>query len=293
MSDGAWAPPDGWPDRDEDDLEDPPPPPPPAALPSQDTVPPPPDGDSGWPAWLPPPTTTAPPPTRNNRAALVVGIAVIVMGISIGAIVVDGGDGPEPFVATGEPVQLVEEDLDEAMDAAGCTLLAIDDPLEDRTHVDIADAPAADVLYGTELRPNHSGRHFSQWQPDQDQPARVPIDERSVTHNLEHGAVVVWFDVGGDSGIADAVATWMGARQDLGFRSPTGGGLFASPYPNIASGGTVALRAWGVAMDCDRWDPRVADGFLLEHYGDRGIAPEASLSPYPDGQLEYDTRTRT
>ena len=194
---------------------------------------------------------------------------------------------------TGEPVLVVEDDVTRAMDAAGCTLFVNGDPLEDRSHVDIADAPPADVLYGTEVRPNHSGQHFPQWQPDQERSALVPIDERAVTHNLEHGAVIVWFEDGADPRVSDEVATWMSSRRDLGFRSTSGGGLFASPYPDISSGGAVALRAWGYAMDCERWDPRVADGFLLEHYGERGDAPESSLSPYPDGQLEYDVRTRT
>ncbi len=297
MSDGRWQPPDGWPEGAEPTASgDEPPPPPPPHVPDALLSPPSAaehSGDPQWPAWLPPPTTPPPPPRRNNRAAFIVGVAVLTMGIAAGAIVANDGSGPEPFVPSGEPVLLVEDDVARAMDAAGCSLFVDEDPLEDRSHVDIADAPPADVLYGTERRPNHSGQHFAQWQPEQARPSRVPLDERSVTHNLEHGAVVVWFEDDAAPPAADEIATWLQARQDLGFRSASGGGLFASPYLDISSGGTVALRAWGVAIDCERWDPRVADAFLIEHYGDRGIAPEASISPYPDGQLEYDVRTRT
>lgn len=193
--------------------------------------------------------------------------------------VADGATVPDP---------LGRVEAAAAAQAAGCDLLVDGDPLPDRTHVDPGDAPPPEVLY-PEHRPAHSGRHFGAWLPLQgDRVPDDPIDERAVVHNLEHGAVVVWFDAAQvDGGTVERIARWRRERADLGFTSESAGGVFASPATQIDSGKAVALRAWGVAMDCDRFDPAVADAFLIDHWGSHGASPEANLSPYPPGSLRY------
>lgn len=167
----------------------------------------------------------------------------------------------------------------------GCELLVDREPLADRRHLDDTSAPPAAALY-PDPRPAHSGRHFAGGYAVPDDLADEPLDERVVTHNLEHGSVVVWFaaDLVDDEQL-EAMRTWLRQRRAMGFESPAAGGIFASPSTVIGSGRGIALRAWGVAMDCDRFDVRVADDFLARHWGSRGIAPEAHLSPFPPGVM--------
>src|SRR5690606_23411040 len=152
-------------------------------------------------------------------------VAVLGLGLAISGVIASGDNGRVEFVPSGEPVELARSDAERALADAGCRAVVDGEPLEDRDHVEARGAPAADVLYGDEVRPNHSGRHFPVWQDTQTFVPEQPIDERSVTHNLEHGAVVIWFE-DLDRGAASELADWMQERRDLGFQSASGGGLF-------------------------------------------------------------------
>ena len=228
-------------------------------------------------------------------AALVVGlVATVVVGLRNGATTdtatgpgaeASGGPGGAPLgqVAPGTtvPDPIDPDEVVRRWDEAGCTTVVDGDPLEDRTHLDPAEAPPPAALYPD--RPPHSGRHYGQLLrlPE----GTEPVDERAVLHNMEHGSVVVWFDPDAEQ-VAREVAAWRDQSAELGFTSPDGGAVFASPMPEgLDDPPTVALRAWGVAVDCERFDPVVADAFLAEHWGSHGDAPEAGLSPYPDDSL--------
>jgi hypothetical protein len=82
---------------------------------------------------------------------------------------------------------------------------------------------------------------------------------------------------------------WSRLLNDNGFVGQAGAAVFVSPYeePGISSGQAVAFRAWGTAVDCDEWDETVANAFVADNYGTRGIAAEATaFAPYPSGVLE-------
>lgn len=173
---------------------------------------------------------------------------------------------------------------------AGCEMLVEDTPLPDRTHFDPAEAPPADVLYAeAQVRPTYSGSHFGVVSPRIDNVPRTPIEERSVVHNMEHGAITVWFDPEqADGDVQSAMGDWGESRNELGFSSRAGAAIFTSEYDGtITSGKAVAFRAWGQAMDCDTFDETVADAFVIDHFGTHGIAPERTLSPYPEDLLGY------
>lgn len=190
----------------------------------------------------------------------------------------DGAEAPPPL----SPSQ-VERSLGDA----GCDLLVDGEPLEDRRHIRPGEFPP-EQLYPDD-RPAHSGRHYGTLVPVPTAVAEAPIDERAVTHNLEHGSVVVWFDEDDiDHEQVGQIAAWRDSRGNrLGFASDANGGVFASPATVIDSGKPIAFRAWGVALDCDRFDPVVADAFLIENWGSHGMAPEAHLSPFPEESLRY------
>jgi hypothetical protein len=190
-----------------------------------------------------------------------------------------------------EEIVVASAAVDEGRDAAGCEVLVDGEPLPDSGHFEAGQAPPLDSIY-PEIRPTHSGPHTVQTHPVVDA-ASSQLDETSTTHNLEHGAIIAWYDPEQvDDDVVGAMADWAETLNDSGFRSQGGGGIMISPYedPGISSGQALAFRAWGVAMDCDEWNEDVANGFVIDHYGTHGIAPERPISPFPEGTLAYDDR---
>lgn len=176
----------------------------------------------------------------------------------------------------------------EARQAAECEMVVDGQPLEDRSHLDPATAPPADVMYAdAEVRPTYSGPHFGTVNPAVGGVPNDPLDERALTHNFEHGSLAVWFDPEAvDESTVNAMEDWMQARQELGFESNAGGNVFVSPYEGMGDK-PIAIRTWGYALDCAEWDEDVADSMLIDYWGTHGQAPERNLSPYPSGSLGY------
>jgi hypothetical protein len=116
------------------------------------------------------------------------------------------------------------------------------------------------------------------------------LDERATTHNLEHGAIIVWYDPEQvDDAALEEMEAWSNRLNDAGFQNNGGGAIMVSAYtePGIASGKAIALRAWSVAVDCDEWDETAVNSFVVENYGTRGVAPERGISRFPEGVLGY------
>lgn len=193
---------------------------------------------------------------------------------------------PEPGT-TG--ITVAAGEIEEAVLSAGCErqdIGALPDDLV-APHIPEEGAPDPEELYPG--HPTHHGPHFATTNPvgvfDE------PVDERRTTHNLEHGAIVVWYDpdVISDADLA-ALEGWAADRNRAGFQQRAGTGLIVSPYfRGLDSGGALALRGWFAAVDCDGFDETAADAFLALHYGDRGLGPEArAFAPYPDDVLDLD-----
>ena len=216
------------------------------------------------------------------------GIAVISVAL-IGGLVflaVDNASGPTP---TGG-VTITQAAGEEAQATAGCEVVN-DQRLEDATHYEPTTIPPAETIY-TAGRPTNSGPHYTRPNGVIDGVSNNQLDEFATTHNLEHGAIIVWFDPAQvDGGTVDAIDDWVERFNAAGFAQElSGAGLFASPYedPGIDSGKPIAMRAWGVSMDCDSWDEDAANKFVIDNYGTNGTAPEAALGPYPLDALRYD-----
>jgi hypothetical protein len=221
---------------------------------------------------------------RNGLVtALIVGIvAAVVLQAFLG--------GPESL---GDTVLVSSTEAEDARAAAGCEVLADREPDPDRSHFAANAAPAADSIY-TGIRPPHSGSHTESVHPIVADGASSQLDERSLTHNLEHGAIIAWYDPEQvDRGTAAEMGDWAGTLNANGFRVDRGGtAIFVAPYeePGISSGKAIAFRAWGTAMDCDEWDETVAHAFVIENYGTHGIGPERIIAPYPTEVLDYADR---
>lgn len=235
-----------WPSGD----EPPPPPPPPAAGPPE-----------------PPPSSASSSRTRGRVA-----LALLFVAALAGLVVL----GDDPLGGDVRRVQLT------APAGAGCEEAPVGD-ISNRDHLDPATAPPASELYDQPLPAG--GRHYGTPSPLVLELPASALDPRAVLHNMEHGAVVVWVDADRvDAATLADVERW---RQQLGVAGfdnrDTGAGIFVSPMPDgVEVDAPVALRAWGVALDCPTWNVAAADSFLAQHFGSRGEAPEAELGPYPD-----------
>jgi hypothetical protein len=226
---------------------------------------------------------------KRKRGNLRNGLVVAGIVAVIGAVVLQAFLGGPTVI--GDPILVNSEAVEDAEQAAGCEVLADREPLPDRSHFEASAAPAADAIY-TGIRPTHSGPHTVQTHPVVSSGAGSQIDERSTTHNLEHGAIIAWYDPDQvDGSTAREMGSWSETLNANGFRYERGGvAIFVSPYedPGISSGKAVALRAWGVAMDCDEWNEDVANAFVIENFGTRGIGPERIMAPYPEDVLDYE-----
>lgn len=217
------------------------------------------------------------------RASAITAVAVLVVGVIVFQAV-----RPDPR-ALDEAILISSEDAEAAQDAAGCEVLAEREPLPEAYHFEASSAPDPGTIY-TDTRPTHSGPHTVQVAPANLDGYSRQIDERSSTHNLEHGAIIAWYDP--DQADGGEINDWASVLNANGFGETaprTGTAILAAPYedPGIETGKAVALRAWGTAMDCDEFDETVANAFVARHFGDRGIGPERLCCPYPGDALDF------
>lgn len=188
---------------------------------------------------------------RISRIRNIIVAVAVVAGIA--AFVVFTQPDPAPTV------EITAADVQDAQQAAGCA--PVDLPVLASDHLERSTAPPVEQLYP--VLPPSSGPHFATplapvgFSSD-------PIEARSAVHNLEHGAVIVWYEP--DTVDPGPIERWVEQRNRAGFASGArgGGAVIAAPLPEGigSSDRPVALRAWGAAVDCEAFDPTAADGFL-------------------------------
>lgn len=230
---------------------------------------------------------------RDRRRNVTYGVSLlVVVGILVYLAIGNLGQSVD------SQITLTRAEAEDARAAAGCEVLDVDlvsdeavAPLglNGRSHIEPVNAPAPELLY-TEGRPTASGPHYETPLPVRNGVAEAPLDERGSTHNLEHGAVLVWVDpeqVPDES--IDDIDDWVALLNDNGFAENTGrAGIMASYVTDagIDSGKAIAIRGWGVAMDCDSWDRDWANAFVINNFGSRGTAPER-FQEYPSEVLDF------
>lgn len=230
---------------------------------------------------------------KARKQNMISGLSTLAVVAVIGLVVWTAFAGGEDVISD---VQISTADAEAAKTAAGCEV--IEETVADTTHYEPNTAPALSIMYPS-TRPPAGGPHFSQFNNFISNGADNQLDERSTTHNLEHGAIIAWYDpeqVSGDD--IGAMESWSGSLNTSGFRGAvngnySGGSIFVSPFtdPGISSGKAVAFRAWGVSMDCDEWNETAANSFVIDNYGTHGASPERNFSQYPEEALGYSDTT--
>jgi hypothetical protein len=158
----------------------------------------------------------------------------------------------------------------------GCDLTApgVDGPAD---HLDPVDAPPAAELYAE--RPAVGGQHLGEWLRAGVYDA--PVEERAAVHNLEHGAVAVYHDPELPEDQVASLTDWAEDRNGAGLLDErSGAGLLVAPWEGPLDP-PIAFRAWGVQADCERFETSFADGFVRDHFGEAGDAPEGSFGGDP------------
>lgn len=208
---------------------------------------------------------------------------VVVIAAFAGLVVAALGGGGD---ALDEPIVLAAAEVDDARAEAGCEVVA-------RTasgppnHVDPGTDPSL-VLSGG-VQPPTGAPHTAALHPLVTSGASSQLNALALGHNLEHGAVVVWYDPEQvDGGTVREMERWSELLNDSGFATGrAGAAVFVAPFeePGISSGKAVALRSWNLGVDCSEWDETAANSFVIEGYGARDGAPEGG--PFPEDTLRY------
>lgn len=226
---------------------------------------------------------------RARRQRIGSGLAAGTALVLVAVLVILALSGGEDVAA--EAVVLSRDEVSAARDAAGCQVVSDAPVAEPSTHYDAATAPPADQLY-RDPRPTNSGPHFTVQHPIIRGATDDQLEERALTHNLEHGSIIAWYDPEQvDDATVDQIGEWSEKLMASGFiQERAGTGIFVAPYtdPGITSGKAIAYRGWGYSLDCDEWDPTVANSVVLDAFGSNGTAPEGSFAPFPTEQMRYE-----
>jgi hypothetical protein len=116
--------------------------------------------------------------------------------------------------------------------------------------------------YTYNTRPPTSGNHLTSTAPYGFNSR--PLQPSNVVHNMEHGAVVIWFQPGDDV-LAGQVRDLVLAVGDEC--------LVAGPYADMDD--TVAVSGWGRILRLDAFDSAQIREFIAAYRGDLG--PEAGI----------------
>jgi hypothetical protein len=176
---------------------------------------------------------------------------------------------------------------DAADDAAAATGCDLETPGWDGSteHLSLDEAPPADELYDS--RPAHGGPHTPEWLVATVYDA--PVEERAAVHNLEHGAVAIWYSPDLDDEVVAPLIVWAEERNAAGLLDEdTGAGILVAPWhEDIVP--TFNFRAWGVLAGCEAFNEEFADAFVLDHFGRAGVAPEGELGRDPSEVISVPT----
>jgi Protein of unknown function (DUF3105) len=164
-------------------------------------------------------------PLGLNKRGLLAGMgAGAAVGVIIVVLLLTGGKkNSTPSVSVAQAAR--------ALAAAGCTLRSVKPlpPKDGKNYHDDSPSLNSDVKWST--FPPSGGGHYPAWAVWGFY--REPVNPRQVVHNLEHGAVVIWWGPQVPSATVDKLEQFYNQSPD---------GMFGTPIAGL--GKKIALTAW-------------------------------------------------
>lgn len=232
----------------------------------------------------PPPRKVQAPKQRHDQKAsdpdrqrkILYGVAGAgIIGLIVALIIVFAGGG-----TTGDTDKNADSKVRSAMTAAGCTFVSkpVLPPKDKKNFHNDAPTPETKVKWST--FPTSGGGHYPQyaiWGFYTD-----PVEPTRVAHNLEHGAVVIWWG----PQVSPTVVSQLRAFYD---DSPNS--MIGTPIAGL--GNKIALSAWtgdpskyykngyygiGHLATCPRFDEKAFETFRDEYraHGPEGVPASAN-----------------
>ncbi len=133
---------------------------------------------------------------------------------------------------------------------------------------------AAGESYTYDQRPATSGYHDPAPLPDTPHVYTSPVSETNAVHNLEHGFVLIYYQLDGADALASDVV------QQLASLAKSEDKVIMAPYPDLPERVSLALAAWNKLWDCpvavtgDQANT-IASGFIQAYRGTSN-APEGN-----------------
>ena len=188
-----------------------------------------------------------------KRNILTIGSAVLVAAIVVAAIIVqrESGQGPGAPDVVGVSAEQANCDDVEEFEEQEATHIAVDEP-----HAPYNSSPPT------------SGPHYEIPAETSFFAEQLPAEQ--VVHNLEHGAVVIWYS-------PDAPQETIDHIESLVDQEPQA--TVALPYADIESPYTFALTGWTSMQKCEQVSQEIVDDFRRDWQGE---GPE-KLTPQFEG----------
>lgn len=160
----------------------------------------------------------------------------------------------------------------QAAEAAGCS--TIDSPAASAPGSQHLDAGAS---YAYDQHPATSGFHDPSPLPIPPHVYDAPIPETNAVHNLEHGAVIMYYRRSGDGALSASKVTRLTSIAN------TTDNVILAPYEGLPDGAALALAAWNKLQTCPSTvsgpqTTTIARGFI-EGFVCTSNAPEGKLGP--------------
>ena len=209
---------------------------------------------------------------RRQMIGYAAGLALVIAAVVVGVVLLSGGDDgggggnvsadSDVLPDGGEVPQQSVDDLDQAVEAAGCEVTSKRATAREHT-----EDPAEQIAYPS--NPPASGKHFIEAAPDGSY--ETAEDVKQYVHTLEHGRVIIWFK---KDLPAEARGNLRALFEEDDYHMVLVPNETDMPFDVAASAWTIDPQPNGTGrmLGCPKYDPKVFDALrtFRDEYRDNG-----------------------
>ena len=209
---------------------------------------------------------------RRQMIGYAAGLALVIAAVVVGVVLLSGGDDgggggnvsadSDVLPDGGEVPQQSVDDLDQAVEAAGCEVTSKRATAREHT-----EDPAEQIAYPS--NPPTSGKHFIE--PAPDGIYETSKDVKGYVHTLEHGRVIFWFKKDLPE---EARANLRALVEDDDYHMVLTPNETDMPFDVAASAWTIDPQPNGTGrmLGCPKYSPKVFDALrtFRDEYRDNG-----------------------